>query len=350
MPRDKDETATMAIDSGVEPHAWLDANATRTAADLVLGGILLVAGMVAIWDAGQIFSDRRSMLGAGFFPTVVGGSLCLVGLLLLVRGAFLGPPRAQCLRPRYLLMVVAGIALFILAMRAWGDELALQFGPSEFATFIALELAIAIALARTSRTRAAGMALLGLALAAIGIDVSTGVPRLTMGFEALMTGIDVTTVLFGLFVLADGAICLASPSLYLATYTRQVCGWRTPMIRNFAAHSMRVVAALAVAAACYYAYALNAGIVDVLWVLVFGVLGAASKVYRWNRLVLYLAFAGGSLFEENIRRAMLLSQGDLAIFLNRPISGTLLVLTGAVLATAAILSVRRTFTQPPATV
>jgi TctA family transporter len=75
--------------------------------------------------------------------------------------------------------------------------------------------------------------------------------------------------------------------------------------------------------------------------LVFGALGIACKILVWNRLVLLLAAQVGVLLEQNIRHTLLLSNGELAIFLQRPISGALLLLTVAVLAAAALLSGRR---------
>jgi putative tricarboxylic transport membrane protein len=270
----------------------------------------------------------------------------MVGVILLVRGAFLGGTLAARWSLRDLVIIAAVIAAFGLAVWEWGYKLASRFGPPEFAAFIAFELAVAIALARMSRTRAAGMALLGLLLATVGIDLSTGVPRLTLGLDALVDGIDATMVLFGLVPVADGAICLVSPSLFLATYARQAAGWRNPGVPNLAALFMRIAAALAIAAACFYAYALHASARGIVWILMFGVLGVACKVFGWNRLVLYLAFSGGNLLEENIGRAMLLSNGDPAVFLRWPISGVLLLLTGAILAAAALLSVKRALQQP----
>ncbi|CZZ88834.1 membrane protein [Bordetella ansorpii] len=43
-----------------------------------------------------------------------------------------------------------------------------------------------------------------------------------------------------------------------------------------------------------------------------------------------LGFILGPMLEENFRRTMLLSRGDFAVFVERPISGTLFAVIGAI--------------------
>ncbi len=45
--------------------------------------------------------------------------------------------------------------------------------------------------------------------------------------------------------------------------------------------------------------------------------------------------------EENLRRAMLLSRGDAMVFLERPISGTMIACTAALLAWAVFSAMRQ---------
>ena len=56
---------------------------------------------------------------------------------------------------------------------------------------------------------------------------------------------------------------------------------------------------------------------------------------------LLLGFVLGPLLEENLRRALLLSRGDPTIFVTRPISAVLLVISLIVLAAVLIPAVRR---------
>ncbi len=395
------------------PHSWLDASAIRTASDTVLGGILLVGGTVAIWDVGGMPFRHLSEYDTGDFPAVVGLLLCVVGVILLVRGAYVGSPHAVPPSPRDFLIVVAGVAVFYLAMWGLGRRPLLSLGVAEFVTISALVLAVGIALARASRARATGMVLLGLLLSVVGLSPIESVPRLTMGLIALWDGIAVITLLFGLFVVADGIICLVSPPLLLATYARQVRGRHNPQVPSLAVHSMRIGAALATAVACYYAYVfiaaalaivvvsgypfkpnfttagfvlvlafggfgvackilgwhnpqvptltalsmriaatlaiaascclaylLKASAVDVVLVLAFGGFGVACKILGWNRLVLFLALPFGNVLETNLGITMKI-YGYSAVFLTRPISGVLLLLTVAILTTGVLLSARR---------
>ena len=81
--------------------------------------------------------------------------------------------------------------------------------------------------------------------------------------------------------------------------------------------------------------------VDISLVLLIGLFGVACKVFGWNRLVLIVAFSRSDLLENSIRQSMLMSGGDLAIFLRGPISGTLVALTVGVLLVATLLSFNR---------
>ena len=73
----------------------------------------------------------------------------------------------------------------------------------------------------------------------------------------------------------------------------------------------------------------------------FAVFGIACQLLGWNRLVLLMALVFGPLLEENIRRALLLSNGAPSTFLCWPISGTLSLLAAAILTVAVVLSARR---------
>jgi TctA family transporter len=163
-----------------------------------------------------------------------------------------------------------------------------------------------------------------------------------MGVGALSDGIGAGIALVGLFVVGDALVCLVSPALFLRTYARLITAWRAPRIPVPVALVMRLAATLALAYACYYeAYALSNSYVDVASILIFSVLGVAAKIFGWNRFLLCLGFALGTLLEENIRRTLLLSRGDPWALLQRPISATLLVAAIAILVTAVVFSVRR---------
>jgi len=325
----------------MEPETWLETDAIRRASDIALGAILLIVGALALWFAPDRSAGGEMGPGAGFFPAVVAGLLCIVAVVLLARVAFRrSPPPVRPSRLLYVAIVAAAIVALYFALQTWGEPLFLRFGPPEFMALLVLELAIALALAHSSRSRAAGMAFLGLLLATVGVDPVTGVLRFTMGVEGLLHGIGADIVLFGVFVVGDAFVCLASPKLFLRSYTRLVTAWQAPRLPLPAALAMRLAAVLAIAAACYYAYSLMESYVEIAWVLVFGVLGVAAKIFGWNRFLLYMGAAFGDRLEQALRQTLSLAQGDPALLL-QPINGTLLVAAIVILASAVLLSLRR---------
>ena len=58
--------------------------------------------------------------------------------------------------------------------------------------------------------------------------------------------------------------------------------------------------------------------------VVFGLLGYLFMRLEMDPSPLMLGFILGPMLEENFRRSMLLSRGSFEVFVNRPISGTLL--------------------------
>jgi len=298
--------------------------------------------VLALWYSAGYAAGSLTRVGPRAFPAAVGGLLCIVAAVLLARAALRrSPPPVRRSRPLHVAIVAAAIIGLLFAAWTWGVPESLLH-PAEILALIVLALAVATALAHSSRTRSAGMALLGLLLSIVGTDPNSGITRFDMGVEALSDGMVAGIVLIGLFVAGDALVCLASPALFLRTYTRLFTAWRASRIPLPVALAMRLAAALALAYACYYeAYEFSHSYFDVASVLVFGILGAAAKILGWNRFLMFLGFALGGLLDENIRRAMLLADGDPSALLRRPVSGTLLVAAVAILASAAVLSLRR---------
>ncbi|MEO3388394.1 tripartite tricarboxylate transporter permease [Mesorhizobium sp. CAU 1741] len=78
-------------------------------------------------------------------------------------------------------------------------------------------------------------------------------------------------------------------------------------------------------------YSVNRSIFDVWIVLFFGLTGYAIRVLGFPAAPLLLGFVLGPLLEEHFRRAMLLSQGDLMTFVERPVSGVIMAITFLIL-------------------
>ena len=82
---------------------------------------------------------------------------------------------------------------------------------------------------------------------------------------------------------------------------------------------------------CIGVYAVENSTFDVVLAAVFGVVGVVFKKLDCSPAPLILGLVLEPLLEENFRRAVLLSRGDLAVFVSRPIS------LGFLLATAALV-------------
>lgn len=78
------------------------------------------------------------------------------------------------------------------------------------------------------------------------------------------------------------------------------------------------------------AYSVNSNTFDILMVAVLGAAGYAMAVLKFQAAPMLLGFVLGPLMEENLRRSLLLSRGEMITFLERPISAGLLA-AGAIL-------------------
>ncbi|MBB5223704.1 TctA family transporter [Amaricoccus macauensis] len=88
-------------------------------------------------------------------------------------------------------------------------------------------------------------------------------------------------------------------------------------------------------------YAIASNHFDVYAIAVFGLVGYVLVKLGCEPAPLLLGFVLGPLLEEHLRRAMILSRGDPMIFLERPISATLLALAVIAIVVAVLPSVRR---------
>lgn len=72
------------------------------------------------------------------------------------------------------------------------------------------------------------------------------------------------------------------------------------------------------------AYAVNGNPADVLIMIIFGVLGYLMRKLRFEAAPFILAFILGPMLEVNLRQSLIMSRGSFKIFLQHPISFTLL--------------------------
>lgn len=109
-------------------------------------------------------------LGISAFGSLIGATLSIIGLMLIA------PPIS---------------------------EFALKFGPHEFFAIMFLGLTIITYVSTGPVLKALMMAALGLVLAAIGIDIISGLPRLTFGSGYLLDGIPLVPMVMGLFGISE---------------------------------------------------------------------------------------------------------------------------------------------------
>ncbi|WP_430783348.1 tripartite tricarboxylate transporter permease [Actinoplanes sp. G11-F43] len=88
-------------------------------------------------------------------------------------------------------------------------------------------------------------------------------------------------------------------------------------------------------------FSLSANPYDVYAIAFFGLLGYVLIKCGCEPAPLLLGFVLGPLLEENLRRALIISRGDPAVFLTRPISAALLALTVLILVLAVLPTIRK---------
>ena len=88
-------------------------------------------------------------------------------------------------------------------------------------------------------------------------------------------------------------------------------------------------------------YSLNNNVFDVLVMILFGFLGYIFLKLGCQPAPLLIGFVLGPMMEEHLRRAMLLSRGDWHVFIERPISASLLALSVIAVVAMSLPSLRK---------
>jgi putative tricarboxylic transport membrane protein len=89
------------------------------------------------------------------------------------------------------------------------------------------------------------------------------------------------------------------------------------------------------------AYSISGNVFDLYVMLIFGVLGFVLRKLAYEPAPMVLAFVLGPLLERNLRKALVLSDGNLDIFLTRPLSAATLLITLLLLLSAVIPYVQK---------
>lgn len=92
---------------------------------------------------------------------------------------------------------------------------------------------------------------------------------------------------------------------------------------------------------CLGVYSVRGAPFDIFAVALIGAVGYGLALMKFNPALLLLGFVLGPLIETNLRRALLLSRGDLLVFVERPISAVFVAATVALIGWGAWSSLRR---------
>ncbi len=130
------------------------------------------ASVITCIDGYQMARQGRAgpALGISAIGSFIGGTISVIGLMLIAK------PLANT---------------------------ALEFGPPEYFALMCAGLIILTYLTQGSTVRALMMALMGILLGSIGLDIVMGLPRFTFGINELTDGVGIIPLVMGLFGIAE---------------------------------------------------------------------------------------------------------------------------------------------------
>ncbi|MFT3733942.1 MAG: tripartite tricarboxylate transporter permease [Rhodocyclaceae bacterium] len=112
-----------------------------------------------------------------------------------------GPALATAAIGSFIAGTIGTVALTFFS--PWVVDIALSFGPAEYASMMVLALVAVSAVLGSSALRGLIALVFGMMVGFVGVDLQTGQPRLTFGSLELLDGIEVTVVLVGLFAVGE---------------------------------------------------------------------------------------------------------------------------------------------------
>jgi len=133
---------------------------------------------------------------------------CLDGYQMARQGRA-GPALGMAAFGSFIAGTFSVIGLMILALPL--AKVALRFGPPEYFGLMVLGLTIVSYLVRGSVLRALKMAVLGIFLSCVGMDVMLGTPRFTLGMIDLTDGIGLVPLVMGVFGISEVLLNLEQP-------------------------------------------------------------------------------------------------------------------------------------------
>ena len=169
-----------------------------------VGAIIMLAG---IYYGAQYGGSTTSILVniPGEASSVI---TCLDGYQMARKGRA-GPALGIAAIGSFIAGTIAIIGLMFVAAPL--AKAALSFGPPEYFTLMCVGLVVLTFLTQGSMYKALMMALLGLLLGFVGLDLFTAIPRFTFGVNELMDGVGIVPLVMGLFGISEILINIEQP-------------------------------------------------------------------------------------------------------------------------------------------
>jgi putative tricarboxylic transport membrane protein len=293
----------------------------------LLGGVDFIAATVGIFAIGEVMVNLESRGGAEIFKLGKG----LKNLLPTVRDlkdcrfAFLNGSIVG-----FLVGALPGAGATVASFLSYGIEKAFSRHPEKFGTGIVE----GVAAPEGANNADAGGAL---------------VPLLTLGIP----GGNTTAILLGGLILwgyKPGPLLIQEhPDLFWGLVASMYIGnvlllvLNLPLVPLFA-QILRlpyfVLYPLIIGISIVGVYSVNNNVFDVWMMGLFGLLGYLMRKLEFPAAALILGLVLGDSLERALRQSLMMSQGDIAILVTRPISSVLLLLAALILALPLVRTVR----------
>ncbi len=88
-------------------------------------------------------------------------------------------------------------------------------------------------------------------------------------------------------------------------------------------------------------YSVSSSVFDIYIMLIFGIAGYLMKKFEYEPAPLILAFVLGPMMEQNLRKSLIMSQGDFSIFISRPLAAVSLIVAFILLVSPLIPWLRK---------
>lgn len=88
--------------------------------DIYAGLFLIGTAIIFLWQGLHLFTGTIDDMGPGYFPNLLCGLQILLGLLVLVNGFTGTPTQPEVFRPRPLILILASLGFFGLAIEHLG--------------------------------------------------------------------------------------------------------------------------------------------------------------------------------------------------------------------------------------